>query len=288
MMTLALAVLLPLRAGAAVATLDSSFFSARQAVLSASWNQEERLLELVRDPDLQVRVSAVKALKDHVVYSSRCREVLISVLKDPQQPVSVRREAAKSLSDAAYEALLDQARSGDHRDVRQICYKALYAAASSRPDVREALASAAKDESDPVVRRGAIWGLFASVGMPEVRRVLFDIAKRDDDGSTRVEALKSLYGAMGLPDIRQLAVTLAKDSSLAREVRRAAILMLSARVDSDETAVLEEIASRDDDPLLRQAALTALERTSWETLVYFHSVIRPPYGGVVYDPLDAE
>lgn len=276
----------------------ASMLSAGQTQISAkfvaaSWNEEQALLELLRDRDVEVRRQAVRSLKAWVAQRTSTRDRVLEVFEDRNEELSVRREAAKTLSvvttyPVVYRALLDYAQRGSDVSLRAISYKALYWAAAQRSDVRDDILDAARRENDRTVRLAAIWTLFAVNGNP-VKDVLIDIAERDTDGAVRVEALKSLYGLMGYSDVRDLAYDLARNPNVPTVVRRAAILLHSNRVSSRQKDMLEEIATRDHDPLMRTAAIIALGNPRSEELqTYFHLIRRDHNGVLVSDPLDAE
>ena len=298
MITLSLALLLPLAAHAAPSS-DASFAVPAAAAQSAfafkaaSWNEEDALLELLRDSDPSVRRQAVRSLKAWVYQRWSTKDRVLEVYKDEREGLSVRREAAKTLSAVTgyfdvQAALLDGAQRGSDASLRAISYKALYWAAAQRWDVRDALLDAAARETVPSVRLAAIWGLFAA-NDNRVKDGLLDLARRDHDDAVRAEALKSSYGLMGYNDVRDLSVDLARDERTPSVVRRAAILLQSNRVTSAQKDLLEEIAARDRDAKMRAAAILALGSPRSEELAsYFHLVRRDQNGVMVVDPLDAE
>ena len=280
---------------------DASFASALSAGSAqigakftvASWNEEQALLGLLRDRDIEVRRQAVRSLKAWVAQRTSTRDRVLEVFENRNEDLSVRREAAKTLSvvttyPVVYRALLDYAQRGADVSLRAISYKSLYWAASQRPDVRDDVISAAQRENNQAVRLAAIWALFAVNGNP-VKDALINIASRDNDEAARVEALKSLHGLMGYSDVRDLAYDLARNPNTAAVVRRAAILLHSNRVNSMQKDMLEEIATRDRDPQMRTAAIIALGNPRAEELqAYFHLIRRDQNGVLVNDPLDAE
>lgn len=281
---------------------DASFFSALAGARSeinavfrtASWNEEETLLDLLRDQNAEVRRQAVRSLRPWVAQRTSTRDRVLDVFRSSYEDLSVRREAAKTLSvvstyNDVRDALLDQARRGSDAGLRAISYKALYWQASQRSDVRDDLLDAARRESNSFVRRAAIWGLFLASQDNRVQDVLKDIAKRDFDQNARAEALKSLYGGMGYPDVRDLAYDLARDANENATVRRTAILLHSNRVMSRQKDLLEEIATRDQNPAMRSAAILALGNPRADELfAHFHLLRRDHNGALVCDPLDAE
>lgn len=280
---------------------DASFFSAAAGVSAemgaafktASWNEVDTLLDLLRDSDPAVRRQAVRSLKAWVAQRSSTKDRVMDVYRNSSEDLSVRREAAKTLSVVSgnsdvYQALLDYARRGSDADLRAISYKSLYWTAAQRSDVRDDILDAARRESEPSVRLAAIWALFGAADS-RVKDGLYDIARRDSDEGARVEALKSLYGMMGWSDVRDLAYDLARNTSTPASVRRAAILLHSNRVTSSQKDLLEEIATRDREPAMRAAAIVALGNPRSEELLNFFHVVRRDHNGVmVSDPLDAE
>lgn len=285
----------------AVASSDAAFSAAvsgararmSASFASTSWNEERALLDLLRDRDAEVRRQAVRSLKVWVSQRSSTRDAVLDLYKNANEDLSVRREAAKTLSvvttyPAVHDALLDYAERGSDAGLRAISYKALYWEAASRSGVRDDILDAARREPVPAIRRAAIWALFAT-NDNRVKDALLDIARRDSDDFTRVEALKSSYGLMGYSDTRDAVYDLARNPNTASAVRRAAILLHSNRVNSSQKDMLEDIARSDRDPAMRTAAIIALGNPrSDELMTYFHLVRRDRNGVMVGDPLDAE
>lgn len=261
-------------------------------VVLASYNEEQTLLDLLRDRDAAVRREAVKSLKTYVLQRSSTRDRVIDVLRDGSEELSVRRQAAKTLAAASNDGtvqrvLLETAQRGD-AGLRDIAYKALHWAAAQRWDVRDALLDEARRGSDPALRRAAIWGLFQTSNDNRVQDALIDIARRDRDAAVRDEALRSLYYGMGSPDVRRLSADLARDSSEPTALRVSAVLLNSFRVESSQTDMLERLAERDSDPAVRTAAVTALGRDPESVTERFHLLRRNRNGGIIGDPLDGE
>ena len=260
---------------------------------SGSWNEEESLLELLRDNDASVRRQAVRSLKIWVAQRTSTRDRVLEVYKNSSEDLSVRREAAKTLSvvttyPVVYQELLDYAKRGSEPSLRAISSKALYWAVSQRRDVRDEVMDAARRESDETVRLAAIWTLFA-VNDNQVKDELLDIARRDFSEAARVEALKSGYSLMSYNDFRDAVYDLARFTNTPAAVRKAAILLHSNRVNSTQKDLLEDIARRDSDPAMRAAAIVALGNPRAEELqTFFHLVRRDQNGVLVRDPLDAE
>ncbi len=299
MTTCLVAMLSPLAASAAP-TSDSSFagsLSAGAAKFAASFTamvrEEDTLLDLLRDSDIEVRRQAVRSLKNWVHQRSSTRDRVLALYRSGSEDLSVRREAAKTLSVVSgytevYNALINEAQRGSEQSLRAISWKSLYWTASQRSDVRDALLDAARRETDPVVRRAAIWALFATSNDNRVQDQLSDLARRDHDSAVRVEALKSLYSAMGDSQVRDLAYDIARRENDAA-VRRAAILMHSFRVTSTQEDLLQDIARRDSSPEMRRAATLALGGANSEEIrTFFHVIRRDRNGVLVGDPLDAE
>lgn len=290
--------LVPVRASA---NADAAFLHAAGAVSAhmsaayarASWNEEDTLLDLLRDRDPEVRRQAVRSLKGYVGMRSSTRDRVLDLYKDGREDPAVRREAAKTLSVVSgyyqvYDALLDEGSRGSDPSLRAISYKSLYWAAAQRSDIRDRLLDAARRESDEGVRRAAIWALFAASNDNRVQDQLEELARRDSAEAVRVEALKSLYGGMGSYRVRDLAYDLARRESSAA-VRRTAILLHANRTDSRQTDLLQEIAGRDSDAEMRKAAILALGRPNDEQIYrHFHLVRRDRNGVMTHDPLDDE
>lgn len=303
----ALAVLLAVPAASLEPVSDASFSGSLGAVRAAvtaelgkrarlaalGQQEEETLVELLRDRDPEVRRAAVRALKPYVGRRISTRDRVLEVLRDGREAEAVRYEAVKTLSAASgyrevYDRLLELAKRGPE-GLRAIAYKALYWQAAARSDVRDDVEEAARREREPAVRRAAIWALFASAANSRTRDILLDIARRDADEETRVEALKSLYGVRGNSDARDLTYDMARGRGASGAVRVAAILTLSHRFNNDERDLLQDIAERDPDPAARRAAITALGGPNQEELIrYFHLVRRDSNGVLIGDPLDYE
>jgi hypothetical protein len=280
---------------------DASFISAvagaraemAASFQAASFNEVDTLLDLLRDSDPAVRRQAVRSLKAWVAQRSSTKDRVLDVYRNSSEDLSVRREAAKTLSVVSgnsdvYQPLLDYARRGSDADLRAISYKSLYWMAAQRSDVRDDIVDAARRESEPSVRLAAIWALFGA-NDSRAKDALYDIARRDSDDAARAEALKSLYGMMGYSDVRDLAYDLARNTSTPAAVRRAAILLHSNRVTSTQKDLLEDIAKYDREPAMRASAIAALGNPrADELLTFFHLVRRDHNGVLVYDPLDAE
>lgn len=258
----------------------------------ASYQEREALLELLRDPDPAVRRSAVRSLKNYVAQTSEARERVLQVYRTESEDPGVRYEAAKTLSLVANhgdvrERLADYARRGDDASLRAISYKALYFSAASTSYSRDILREAARRESDKRVRLGAIWGLFLSSNQFDVRDALLDIVRGDGDDDVRVEALKSLYHAMAYSEVRDRVYDLARDSSADASLRTPAILLLSAVVNSRHQELLVELARREANPALREAAVMAMNPGDERIVRYFHLSQRTDSGRYL-DPLERE
>ncbi len=274
--------------------LNAAHAEFKTAFRPVSWNEEDTLLDLLRDRDAEVRRGAVRSLKPYVHTRQSTRDRVLDVYKNRGEELSVRREAAKTLSGVSgsrevYDALTDYAQRGSDAGLRALSWKALYWTASQRSDVRDELLDAARRESVESVRLGAIWGLFVASIDNRVQDVLKDIARRDSSVPARVEALKSLWGAMGHNDVRDLAYDLARDASTPSAARKAAILLHANRTNSSQKDLLEDIARRDSDPEMRRAAIAALGNPRAEEIqAYFHLIRRDARGGLAYDPIDGE
>lgn len=269
-------------------------FQQRRLVSASSQQEEDTLLDLLRDNDPGVRLSAVKGLKAYVSRRSSTRDRVLDVLRDSHEEILVRAQAAKTLSivsgySEVYERLLDIARGNEDAGLRAVAYKSLYWQVASRSDVRDAVMDSAKRERDTEVRKGAIWAMFAGSGNSSTREALLDMGKRDSDPEIRVEALKSLYSQMGYSDVREAAYDLARNRSSEPSVRVTAILMHAFRTNNNQRELLQDISQRDSDMAARRAAITALgDPNSEEIYRYFHLVRRDSRGILIGDPLDYE
>lgn len=279
--------------GSARAQLKASF--AQPLSVVASQNEEETFLRLLDDSDPAVRISALKGLKNYVGLNSRTRERVLRVLDAYGEAQEVKKQAIKTLSWAAndrdvYEKLHDLARrSSQPSALRSIAYKALAWQLGIQSSIRSDVLDAAKRESDPAVRLGAIWALYTVNGQSDVRDGLLDIAKRSsEDDETRVAALRSLYGMMGMTEVRELAIDYARSRSTPAAVRYSAIMMLSARFSSSETELLEDLARNDPDARAKSYAAQALAQDRATVCRFFHLPLRDIYGRPVTDPLDDE
>ena len=280
---------------------DAAFLQSAAAVTAqmsaafarASWNEEDALLDLLRDRDAEVRRQAVRSLKGFVGQRSSTRDRVLDLYKDGREDLAVRREAARTLSAVSgysqvYDALLDGAERGTDPGLRAVSYKALYWTAAQRSDVRDRLLDAARREPVETVRRAAIWALFNASGDNRVQDQLMDLVRRDPSEAVRDEALRSLYGAMGHNDVRDFAYRLAEREP-SRAVRRTAILLHAFRVESRQADLLEVIAARDADAAMRAAAILALGRPQDDEIFrHFHLPRRDRHGVLIREPLDDE
>lgn len=256
-------------------------------------NQEwEALLELLRDPDPSVRVSAARALRNFVARREEVRAALLGRYRDETEDLDVRHAAAKTLSAASLdsrvrESLLDYARRGSEISLRVLSWKALYSCADSYPVVRQELLDAVERAGDKRERLGALWGLFSASAHSEVRRVLLKTARSGKDQDLRVEALKSLYKTMLNAEAVEPVYDMARDGAEKPAVRYPCILLLSAVGTSRTRELLAELARRERDPRLREAAITAMNPSDESILRYFHLGGRTETGRIL-DPLESE
>lgn len=273
---LVLAAALPV-AAEPVMTTDAAFahsLNAGRALIRVSaGNEEQALLEALGDRNPEVRVQALKGLKNYVAYNSRTRDRVMDVLGSGSELDSVRREAARALSAAVgdyrvREFLLKHAQSRNNASaVRAMSYKALYWQTQFDESLRDDVLEAAERESDLEVRLAAIWALMYAGGDSDVRRSLLDLAQRAGGAVSR-EAAKSLYDQMRDSDVRRFARDAAERGS--GQTRHVAIMMLATRIFEEDTRLLEDIAKRDSDPEARRLAVTALAGHSVEVVYFFH------------------
>ncbi|OGR46557.1 MAG: hypothetical protein A2X37_08785 [Elusimicrobia bacterium GWA2_66_18] len=284
---------------------DDAFVSQAHAVRAAiqdfagpaglrlrSEQEWEALLELLRDPDPSVRVSAARSLRNFVAQREEVRTALLGRYRDETEDLDVRHAAAKTLSVASLDSrvrenLLDYARRGSELSLRVLSYKALYFCADSYPLVRQALLDAVERAGDKRERLGAIWGLFSASANSEVRRVLVETARRGKDQDLRVEALKSLYKTMLNAEAVEPVYDMARDGAEEPAVRYPCILLLSAVGANRTRELLAELARRERDPRLREAAITAMNPSDERILRYFHLGGRTETGRIL-DPLESE
>lgn len=279
--------------------LDAAAAAARNIVLKdgrpvvlASTQEREMLVALLRDPDASVRRTALRSLRAYVGQTLSTRDAVLRVFMNASEEVSVRKEAAKTLSlvsgySEVYERLLLAAERGTDPELRAVAAKALYQQAAARLAVADRLERLMLADADPAVRAAAAWGLFAASGNSGTRSALVRAAGRDAVVAVRVEALKSLYGAMGHTDVRYDAVRLALDAKAPAELRKPAILMLSWRGDYQTRQALERLVRYERDPELRAAAVQAMNPDDEALARYFHLVRRTQTGAVI-DPLENE
>lgn len=258
-------------------------------------SDEDRLLDLLQDPDTEVRRLAVKGLKFHI-QSTRVQAKLKDIVSGrAQEEPAVRREAVKSLSWASgsydvKDLLKDLGRRSEETSFGALALKALHLF-TSYYDVREVLLERAKDPSDRELRFAAVWALYAFSNLEwRVRDSLLDMLASDADTEIRLEALKSLYLAMSERRVSARMLDTARDSREPLELRRAAIWALSAvSGDYQVKNYLEEAARRDPELVLRTAALEALtDPASSRIRDFFHIGYRtwPDYR--YHDPLENE
>lgn len=258
----------------------------------ASAQERDVLLTLLRDPDASVRKAALKSLRGYVGQTLSARDAVLSVYWNANEEVSVRKEAAKTLSLVStyrevYDRLATYAERGPIPELQAISAKALYQQAAARSDVRHRLERVMLYGPDASVRAAAAWGLFAASGNPSTRDALVRASAYDASNVVRVEAIKSLYGAMGHSSVRYDAVRLALNTAAPAELRKPAIMLLSWGGDHQTRQALQRLARHEQNPELRAAAITAMNPADEAVARYFH-LIRRTQNGAVIDPLEDE
>ncbi|OGR58415.1 MAG: hypothetical protein A2X36_07275 [Elusimicrobia bacterium GWA2_69_24] len=262
--------------------INDAFLQIRTAsAVTLARMDESDLMELLRDRDAEVRVSALKTARYEMGIHTRVRDRVMEMARDGREEVSVRREAARTLHwinnmTEPRDVLLDLARRDRETAVRVMAYKALFNVSMSNSDVRDELRDAARGEREPEVRRAAIWALFDSTGDSDVSGALKDIAVsyREDD-ATRAEAVKSLYLAMGRSEVREAVLRIAQDYRTGAELRIPAVYALSAvRGMSEIDGALEDMIRGSD----REVKLAAIKARSDDVVFfrsYFHLGLKP-------------
>jgi len=284
--------------------LDSAFMgqlgAARQAVLAQkaatvfSWQQVDILIGRLGDPDPMVRIEALKALRDHVGQSNRVWLSVLNVLNNRNELVEVRYQAIKTLSRVTNYPQVAQTLERYATDptappaFRAISYKALYGQAAGNPQVRSMLMRGlTAAEPSPEGMMGAIWALGQASHYPEVAQALMRVATVHPNMAIRVEAVRSLYRGMSRPEVRMAIARTAGNALTDPALRYPAILALSAVQTPQHTLVLQNIAQRDPNPLLRQAAIMAMDPYDSRIQAYFHMPVITSDGRIV-DPLENE
>jgi len=272
-----------------------------RAALQTAAAQPGELKELLRrfeSNDTISRINALNGLKAHVFSSSEARRSVLAAYKNISEDYDIRRRCAKTLSfatmyPAVQDALLSTAENPTEApDLRGLSYKALYAELSRDESGRSPLigriVSAVKTESDPVIRRGAIWALFPVSELPFVNKPLLHIGMWDENKDVRVDALKSLYRAMGDANIAQSVKKIALDKSEDRLVRFPAVLLLSSiRSLEIDDLFFKIVADSSEHRTIRSAASIAFDRQSVH-LKYYFRLPRVDQDGSPADPLSAE
>ncbi len=215
---------------------DSDAFVRRAAVEAIGRrddpNDTPLLLEALRDPDENVRLEAMYALKDRLSPDLR-RDALIRACSDTDEVV--RRKAIEALAELGDERdtplLLQALKDGDNN----VRLEAIYALKSRfAPDMRDALINACSDV-DERVRRKAFQAL-AELDDERDTPLLLK-ALTDSDSSVRLEAIYALEGRSTLGSSGRLSGPLSeaiKDENAS--VRRAAVRLLG-RLEQATTAV---------------------------------------------------
>jgi hypothetical protein len=294
--------LLPLSAAAST-NFQTQLGAARLTILKAAGansegfqtlSRQERdvLVDLLRDGDEPMKIAALRSLRSYVNQTSSIRRVVLRTYLNSQEPVTVRIQAAKTLSYVSqyrevYDALLRGGQRYTDTALRVISLKALYIRAMSDSSMRRALVQIAQRDNEKEVRLAAIWGLFQASGDNRVRDALWTMAQRDSDLDIRVESLRSLYLGMNHSRLHSEIERLAARTSEETDVRVAAVLLLSRIQSSRTRSLLQRLAQRDADGEIREAAVLAMRPTDERIREYFHLVQRNQNGSYI-DPLDLE
>ena len=260
-------------------------------------SDEGRLLALTNSPDAEVRRAAAHDLKYYLVDAPVKSRLMALAAEGGAETFTVRKEAVKSLAWGTQDAdvlslVRSLARSSRDEGIRSIAMKALYFSASSDDGVRRFVLDAAENDRSRAARAGALWALWDCAKLDDdVRDGLLRVARGSSDAALRAEAVKSLFTDMFDPLTEAAVLALAGDAALPLELRRTAVLALSAASqDSDARDFLEREASADAEaPELKAAAAKALkEAGSAELLEYFHVGWRVLPGYPYQDPLERE
>jgi hypothetical protein len=272
-------------------SVDAGFAAAMhalQAVRPAAFsdgNTVDQLLELLGDWDVNVRVSAAKALHEYAPTDRKVSDRLAEVMENGNENLFVRKEAIKSLSYSASQSddlrrrIIAVAQVRNNPDtVRMIACKALYSTlfpGSAADDSREALLSILGENNDrPAVRAGAAWGLFPDAATAKTQDAL--LAAANDqwlDADARAEAIKSLYFVLDQSQsVRDSLRSLADEGLTAMPTRFAAVVVFH-RVNTESTVSewLQGLAKDASPVQIRTAAILALTPGLTEELArYFH------------------
>ena len=270
-------------------------FSAIAGTASLNQNQQkDRLLELTRSSDAQMRITAVRTLRSDLS-DPKVKGRILEMAGNPKESIEVRRECLKGLTHLpGHEAAtMIKAAAFDNswpRPLKILGFKALYHIVVLETGTRRDLLLAATRGDDVELREAAIWGLHeASRQHNEVKKDLLLMTTDRETIPIRIAALKSLYLAMTQLDVKDRMLSLASDRRQDAALRYGAVLALSA-LSSDRSAKMAlETLTKDNDPQIQRAAVLAMgDPGHSDILVYFHFVHRRGSSGQFSDPLDDE
>ena len=304
---LAAVLLLAAPALARAAALEEGFAAAVHALRAvrpaafAEGSTQDQLLQLLDDPDQNVRAQAAKALREYAPSDRKVQDRLVAIMENGNDNLFVRKEAVKSLAVSAAQSndlrrrLIAVAQGNNNPDtVRSIACKALYttlAPGSAANDSRDALLSLLGENNErPAVRAGAAWGLFPDAAQNGKTQDALLTAANDQwlDADARAEAIRSLY--FGLDQRRAIRESLRSlvDEVLTPMPTRFAAVVVFHRVNT-ESAVREWLQglARDATPTqIRTAAILAQTEGLNEDLARFFHVT--DLNGRALDPLANE
>ena len=273
--------------------LSTVAFSAIAGTASLNQNQQkDRLLELTRSNDAQMRITAVRTLRRTFV-DPQVKGRVLEMAGNPKESIEVRRECIKALTHLPDReaAVMIKAAAFDSswpRPLKILGLKALYRIVLIETGTRRDLLLAATRGDDLELREAAIWGLHeASRQHTEVKKDLLLVIEREPL-PLRIAALKSLYLAMTHLDVKDRMLILARDRRQDAALRYGAVLALSAATDRNIKQELETL-TKDNDPQIQRAAVLAMgDPGHSDILVYFHFAYRHASSGLLSDPLDGE
>lgn len=251
--------------------------------------------DLLRDSDPEVRKAAIRGSRA-LIANTRIYERVMFIMENSGERLDIRVEAARALSYAVQypkvqDALARTIKYGSAPvELNVMAYKALWGAANGYPKVQAFLIDAVKyTEKDPAARRAAIWALFDSTRNNKPRECLLELLRYGkEDETTAIEAVKSLYGGMAYRDVKELAIAMVRDADVAKPVRLAALLSLSAASgDSRVRNLLESMMRYESDPELRAAAVEASSPSPDKIRDFFHLNYKVENGWFV-SPIERE
>ena len=271
-------------------------FSALAGPGSINQNQQnDRLLELTRSSDAQIRITAVRSLRSNLS-DHKAKGRILEMAGNPKESIEVRRECLKALTHLPGDrdaAIMIKAAAFDNswpRPLKILGFKALYHIVVLETGTRRDLLLAATRGDDVELREAAIWGLHeASRQHIEVKKDLLLMTTDRETTPIRIAALKSLYLAMTQLDVKDRMLFLASDRKQDAALRYGAVLALSALSGDRSARMALETLTKDNDPQIQRAAVLAMgDPGHADILVYFHFAYRRGSSGPFSDPLDAE